>query len=171
MRLYRVDHNLYLNKKLKIMDPYLTKLIAKSFSFTYIHINVLLCKSAGTEIIMALQWHFYACNPSTSFRKMHLKIPSAKQRPSCPGGDKLTQEIVMHLPSSELGHHHPEVHMKTCVITCSAPSHFIHQCRLIVYWILGNKFQWNLNQYTILIQENYFENVLNVGNFISTSKC
>ena len=32
----------------------------------------------------------------------------------------------------------------------SAPTHYLNQCWYIVNWTLGNKFQWNLNQNTII---------------------
>ena len=79
IRLYTVDQNLNLKtKSLKIMDTYFTKVTSKCFSFTYIHIYVLSCKSGGTKIIMASQLHFYACNPETMHRTspMHAsKVP------------------------------------------------------------------------------------------------
>ena len=52
---------------------------------------------------------------------------------------------------------------------CSAPSHYLNQCSLIVNWTPRNKLQWNLNQNPIIfIQENAFENVVcqNGGHFV-----
>ena len=41
------------------------------------------------------------------------------------------------------------------------PSHYLNQCWLIVDWTLGNKFQWNVNQNTIILKiENVFEKVI-----------
>ena len=41
------------------------------------------------------------------------------------------------------------------------PSHYLNQCRHIVNWTHGNKFQWNMSQNTsILTQENQCENVV-----------
>ena len=42
-----------------------------------------------------------------------------------------------------------------------APSHYLNQCWIIVNWNPRNKFQWNLDQNTIIfIQENAIENVV-----------
>ena len=38
--------------------------------------------------------------------------------------------------------------------------HYLSQCWIVVNWIPGNKFQWNLNQNTIFIQENAIENAV-----------
>ena len=47
------------------------------------------------------------------------------------------------------------------LVACSAPSHYLNQCWLIVNWTPGNIFQWNLNQNSIIfIQENTVENVI-----------
>ena len=44
---------------------------------------------------------------------------------------------------------------------CSAPSHYLNQCWIIVHWNLGNKLRWNFNRnLNISIQENAFENVV-----------
>ena len=54
-------------------------------------------------------------------------------------------------------------------VTCSAPSHYLNQCWLIVNWTPVNKFQWNLNRNSIIfVQENAFENVVcqNGGHFV-----
>ena len=41
------------------------------------------------------------------------------------------------------------------------PSHYVNQCRIIVNWILRNKFQWNLNRNSyIVIHENEFDYVV-----------
>ena len=46
---------------------------------------------------------------------------------------------------------------------CSAPSHYINQCWIIIIkWTIGNKFQWSFNENaTIFIHENEFENAVN----------
>ena len=38
------------------------------------------------------------------------------------------------------------VSRKTVLVACSAPSHYLNQCWLIVNWNSGNKFQWQLYQ-------------------------
>ena len=38
--------------------------------------------------------------------------------------------------------------------------HYLSQCWIVANWIPGNKFQWNLNQNTIFIQENAIENAV-----------
>ena len=72
-----------------------------------------------------------------SFKKMHLKVSSAKRRPFCPGLNVLTHwGQVMHLCISRLGHHWFTVLLDICL----APSHYLNQCRIIVDWIIGNIF-------------------------------
>ena len=40
------------------------------------------------------------------------------------------------------------------------PSHYLNQCWVIVYWVLRNKLQWNLNQITkLFFYKNTYENV------------
>ena len=40
------------------------------------------------------------------------------------------------------------------------PSHYLSQCWVIVYWVLRNKLQWNLNQITkLFFYKNTYENV------------
>ena len=47
----------------------------------------------------------------------------------------------------------------SCRVACSAPSHYLNQCWLVV--ITGNKSQWSLGQNTKLcLQDNIFENVV-----------
>ena len=43
--------------------------------------------------------------------------------------------------------------------TCSVPNHYLNQCWIIVNWTTGNRFQWNLENITIFIKENWFQNV------------
>ena len=45
-------------------------------------------------------------------------------------------------------------------MACSAPSHHLNQCWLLVNWTLSNKLQWNLNRNTkFFIRENAIEDV------------
>ena len=44
---------------------------------------------------------------------------------------------------------------------CSAPNHYLNQCWLFVDWTLGNIFQWNLNENSIIfIQGNAIESLV-----------
>ena len=64
---------------------------------------------------------------------------------------------VPHICDSELGQHW----FRQWLVACSAPSHYLNQCWLIVNWTLRNKLQWNLNQNTkLFIYENAFENAV-----------
>ena len=50
---------------------------------------------------------------------------------------------------------------RQCLVACSAPSHCLDQCWLIVNSTLRNKLQWNSNQNTkLFIHENAYENVV-----------
>ena len=63
--------------------------------------------------------------------------------------------LVLHICVGELGQHW----FRQWFVACSAPSHYLNQCWLIVNWTLRNKIQWNLNQNTkLFIHENAFEN-------------
>ena len=64
--------------------------------------------------------------------------------------------LVPHICINKLGHHW----FRQWLVACPAPSHYWNQCWLIVIWIPGNKFHWNLTRNsTIFIQQNAFENV------------
>ena len=61
-----------------------------------------------------------------------------------------------HICVSELGQHW----FRKWHGACSAPSHSLNQCCLVVNWTFRNKRQWNLIQNTkLFIHENAFENV------------
>ena len=47
--------------------------------------------------------------------------------------------LVPHICVGELG----QYWFMKWLVACSAPSHFLNQCCLIVKWTLTNKFQWN----------------------------
>ena len=65
--------------------------------------------------------------------------------------------LVLHICIAELG----QPWFRLWFGACSAPSHYLNQCWLIVNWTLRNKLQWNLNQITkLFIHENAFENVV-----------
>ena len=58
---------------------------------------------------------------------------------------------------TEVSHHC----FRQWLVACSAPSHYLNQCWLIVYWILSSKFQWNSNRNSnIFIEENMYENIV-----------
>ena len=64
---------------------------------------------------------------------------------------------VQHICISDLGQHW----FRLWLVACSAPSHDLNQCWLIVNWTLRNKLQWNLNRNSIIfIQEIAFECVV-----------
>ena len=63
--------------------------------------------------------------------------------------------LVCHIYVSELD----QQWLRLWLVACSAPSHYLNQCCLVVNWIARNKFQWNVNRnYYIFIQENGLEN-------------
>ena len=73
--------------------------------------------------------------------------------------------LVPHICVNDLGHHW----FRKWLVACSASSHYLNQCWLIVNWAPGNIFQWNLNRNSIIfIQENENENVIsqNGGHFV-----
>ena len=81
--------------------------------------GILLIRTFGTnfsEILSAIH--------AFSFKKMHLKMSSAKWRPFCLGLNVL----------------------KYWLVACSAPNHYLNQCWIIVDKTHRNKFQWFLNQ-------------------------
>ena len=107
-----------------------------------------------------------------SFKKMHLKLSSAKRRPFCPGLNVLTHwGQIMHLCISRLGHHWFTVLLDICL----APSHYLNQCRIIVDWITGNVFC--VCEICIKIQQFtwkkiYFENVVwQMAGILSLPRC
>ena len=68
---------------------------------------------------------------------------------------------VTHICISELGQY--------WLVASSALNHYLKQCCFIVNCTPGNKFQWNLNQNSVIfIQENAFEIVVcqNGGHFV-----
>ena len=48
--------------------------------------------------------------------------------------------LVPHICVGEVGHHW----FRQWLVACSAPSHYLNQCWLIVNWTPGNTSQWNL---------------------------
>ena len=65
--------------------------------------------------------------------------------------------LVPHICICELGQHW----FRWWLVACSAPSHYLNQCWLIVNWTLRHNFQWNVNQNTkLIIHENAFENIV-----------
>ena len=64
---------------------------------------------------------------------------------------------MMHICVIKLSHHW----FRQWLVAWQVPSHYLNQCRNIVNWTLGNKFQWNFHQnMTIFFKENKFENVI-----------
>ena len=50
----------------------------------------------------------------------------------------------------------------------SAPGHYLNQCWLIVDWIPGKKYQWNLNRnFIIFIQDNGLEMASGMATILS----
>ena len=65
---------------------------------------------------------------------------------------------VTHIDVTKLGHRWFRWWRR---IACSAPSHYLNQCWLIVNWTLRNKYQWHLNRNSnFFIAENQIENVV-----------
>ena len=52
--------------------------------------------------------------------------------------------LSLHICVSEWGQHW----FRWCLVTYSAPSHYLNQCWVIVNWTLGDKLQWYFNQNT-----------------------
>ena len=64
---------------------------------------------------------------------------------------------VLHICISELGQHW----FRQWLVACSAPSHYLNQCSLIVNWTLRNKLRWNWNKnMKLFIYKNVFKNVV-----------
>ena len=61
------------------------------------------------------------------------------------------------------------------LLACSAPSHFLKQCWIIVVWTFGNKFKWNCeiwrNSEQSFIQENEFETIVCKMSFFFRLRC
>ena len=65
--------------------------------------------------------------------------------------------LTYHSRAPELNHHW----FRWWLVACSAPSHHLNQCWIIINWAHRNKLQWNLNQNTqLFIHENASENIL-----------
>ena len=112
--------------------------------------GILLIGTLGTnfsEILIEIQ--------TFSFKKLRLKVSSAKWRPSCLGLNVLTHRgQVGHICVGKLGHHW----FIQWLVTYLAPSHYMIQC---CNWTIRNERQWNCNRNSyIFIQENPFENVV-----------
>ena len=51
--------------------------------------------------------------------------------------------------------------VQVMVVACSAPSHYLNQCWLIVNWTFRDKLLWNSNRNSnVFIEENAIENVV-----------
>ena len=132
-------------------------------AFIWTNAGILLIGPLGTnlsEILVRIQ--------TFSFKKMHLKMSSAKWRPFCLGLNVLSLTDA-HMPQwtgTSLVH-------VTWPVACLAPSHYMYQWWLIVNLILMNRLQWNFNQNLhIFLQENAFKNVWkNFNHFVQASMC
>ena len=89
-------------------------------------------------------------NRTFLFKKMRLKVFSAKRRPFCLGLNVLTHlTLVLHIWISKLDQ---------WLVTFSVPSHYLNQCCVIVNYTLRNNFHEIFNQNTeIFIHENVLE--------------
>ena len=76
---------------------------------------------------------------------------------------------VTHICVSKLDHHC----FRSRLVACTAPSHYLNQCWIIVNWTLRNKLQCNLNRNSnIFIQENAFESdVCETAAILSRPQC
>ena len=62
-----------------------------------------------------------------------------------------------HICVTKVGYHW----FRQWLVACSAPSHYLNKCWIIVNWTLVNIFQWNFNQNTtFFIDKNAFDNVV-----------
>ena len=55
---------------------------------------------------------------------------------------RLNPPLMPHICISEVGHHW----FRQWLVACSAPSHCLNQCWLIINWALRNKLHWNSNK-------------------------
>ena len=72
-------------------------------------------------------------------------------------GDELTHfGPRMHIYASELCHHC----LRYLLVASSVPSYYLNQCRLLVIWILANKFQGNINWNSIVFLQEKMLKIL-----------
>ena len=77
--------------------------------------------------------------------------PLVQAMAQCWAGDKALPALMMtHLYISKL----VQYWFKYWLVACSATSHYLNQCWLIVEWTTGNKFQWNYNENIIFSFKN-----------------
>ena len=70
---------------------------------------------------------------------------------------------ITHICVSKEGHHW----YKLWPVAWSTPSHYLNQCWHIINWIFWTKFQWNLNQTTIVFIKNEHETFCKMVIFLS----
>ena len=123
-------------------------------------------------------------NQTFSFKKMHLKMSSAKWWPFCLGLNELingTQRIVstsvkIHMLSLTHWGRVRHIYISELTVIGSdnglVPSR-LKQCWIIVNWTLRNKHQWNFNRNSIIfIHENALEHVVcEMASILSRPQC
>ena len=82
--------------------------------------------------------------------------------------------LVPHICGSEWCQHC----LRKLLIACSAPSHYLNQCWVLVNWKLRNKLQWNFNQIYFFAHKIASESIiyemaaiLSRGTWVNTSDC
>ena len=86
--------------------------------------------------------------------KSKMGILIARDFVRCDFDSSMAREICIY--GFELGHHWS----RQWLVACSAPSHYLDQCRIILKWIQRNKLQWNSSQYTLIFtKENAVDGV------------
>ena len=63
---------------------------------------------------------------------------------------------VTHKCISKLGHHW----LRLCLVTCSAPSHWLSQCMIVAVWSHDNQDEKNFNKKGFTFQKKYMENII-----------
>ena len=97
-----------------------------------------------------------------SFKKMYLKMSSAKRRPFCLGLNVLTHwgRLAHKIWISE-SVNKVDNSSGNGFVACLAPGNYLNECWLIVNWAFRDKFTWYSNQNkAIFIHGNEFENVV-----------
>ena len=89
-------------------------------------------------------WHLYIESSPVSHTQFSPKMQTPHTLPEwVKYGVSLTHlPLVPHVCVREQGQHW----FRYWLVTCSVPSHYLHQCWLIVNWTLGNKLQWNFHK-------------------------
>ena len=91
-----------------------------------------------------------------SWKNVHCVVKKTCMSPKIRAHSIVDRGRLSHICVSKLNH----LWFRWWLVVCLVPSHNLNHCWHVIDWIHGSKFQWNLNQNTIFIQENVFENVV-----------